>query len=129
MRTGEAGFTLLETLVAFAILASVLVALYAAGGTALTAIGRDAQAERATLFAQSKLDEMAATREPLPETATGGFPGSDVTWRIDARDLPDGAPGGSSYRLQDVRLTLAWPRGTGHASLRVETRHLGSVKP
>ncbi len=129
MRSGEEGYTLLETLVAFAILASVLVALYAAGGTALTAIDRSAQVERATLLAQSKLDEMAATRGPLPAAATGVFPGSDVTWTLGAHDLPDKMPGGSPYRLQAVRLTLAWPRGAGQASLSVETRHLGSVKP
>ena len=123
MSTREEGFTILEALVAFAILAAVLCALYEVSATSLRLIGESSDARRAAMLAQSKLDEIAAIRMPLPPSSGGTFSGSDVTWRMEARDLPSLRAGASSLHLQSVRLTLGWPGGR---PLVVETRHLGA---
>jgi general secretion pathway protein I len=129
MSRGDGGYTLLEMLVAFAILASVLVALYAAGGTSLRLIERGSRVSDTALLAQSKLDEIAAFRAPLPQSSKGTFPGSDVSWSMQTHELPGEGAGISPYRLQSVRLTLSWPEGADHGTLTVETRHLGMVNP
>lgn len=129
MNRTDCGFTILETLVAFAILASVLVALYAAGGLSLRLIAQGGEMRTAAMLAQSKLDEIAAVPDPLPASASGMFSGSDVSWRIEAHDLGGTMAGPSPYRLQDVRLVLTWHRGTTSQSWSTVTRHLGSVRP
>ena len=121
----ERGYTILEALIAFAVLSVVLVALFGAGGGSLHAIDAGARAQRAELLAQSKLDEIAALHGPLPSSSRGLFEGSDVSWELDATDL---APvGHGSLRLQDVRLTIAWPRAERPQTLTLQTRHLGIV--
>jgi len=124
----EAGYTLLETLVAFAILASVIVALYAAGGLSLRLIGDGRHRQQAILLAQSKLDEVAARGDPLPREMSGTFAGSDLSWVVEARDLPAKVAGISPYRLQGVRLIVSWPSGAGSRSVTLETRHLGTTR-
>ena len=121
----EEGFTILEALVAFAILAAVLCALYEASGISLHLVGESSDTKRLAMLAQSKLDEISAIRTPLPPSSKGTFSGSDVTWRIDAHDLPHLKAGLSSLLLQNVRLTLNRPGGR---SLSVETRHLGTAR-
>jgi general secretion pathway protein H len=97
--------------------------VYEAGGISLHLIGESSDTKRFAMLAQSKLDEIAAIRTPPPPTSKGAFSGSDVTWRIDAHDLPHLKAGSSSLRLQSVRLTLSRPGGR---PLSVETRHLGT---
>ena len=123
MSAREEGFTIFEALVAFAILTSVLCALYAASGTSLRLIGRSDDLERAAMLARSKLDEIAAIRDPLPPISAGTFPGGDIAWRIEAHDLASPKAGPTPLHLQSVRLILSWPGGRG---LALETRHLGS---
>jgi len=128
MNAPDSGYTILETLVALAILAAVLVALYAAGGTSLDLIGRSGEIEKAALLAQSKLDELSADRSPLPVAREGDFAGSDFHWRVVAHDIPSHVAA-SPYRLQDVDLTVRWPVGTHIQSITVTTRHLGFARP
>jgi hypothetical protein len=125
MSARERGFTILETLVAFAVLTAVICALYEACGVSLRLVGESDGSERAALLAQSKLDEIAAIRDPLQPASSGTFAGGDVAWRIDAHDLPGTAAGPSPLHLQSVRLTLAWP---GAKPLVVNTRHLGTER-
>jgi len=125
MTAREQGFTIFEALVAFAILASVISALYAVSGTSLRLIGESDRMERAALLAQSKLDELASIRSPLPATDSGTFAGSDVAWRVETSDLPSSKAGPTAFRLQAVKLILRWP---GSRPLVVETRHLGTLR-
>jgi hypothetical protein len=119
------GFTILEALVAFAILASVLMALYGAGGLSVRLIGDGGREREAILLLRSKLDELKAIPDPLPPAANGAFAASDFSWRLETRDLPSRHADGRGLRLQSVHLTISWPRG----SRSVETRHLGTVAP
>lgn len=123
MSAREQGFTILEALVAFAILAAVLSALYAVSGSALRVIGKGDRLRQAAMLARSKLDELAATRDALPASESGTFPGSDVAWHIETHDLPGGRAGPDGLRLQSVRLILDCPNAP---PLVIETRHLGA---
>lgn len=125
MTARDGGYTIFEALVAFAILASIITPLYAVIDTSLRLVAKGTRMDEAALLAQSKLDEIAAIRDPLPPSGAGTFPGSDVQWRIETSYLPATRPGIDSLRLQSVRLTLSWPEG----NFAVQTRHLGAVRP
>jgi prepilin-type N-terminal cleavage/methylation domain-containing protein len=128
MRVSDSGYTILETLVALAILATMLVALYAAGGPSLNLIARSHAMENATLLAQSKLDELSADRDALPAESAGAFENTDFHWQIVAHNVPSHMAASRS-RLQDVELTVTWPMGSHTQSVTVKTRHLGFVQP
>lgn len=125
MSARDGGYTILEALVAFTILAVVLVALYGVSGSSLRLIGEGARTREAAELAQSKLDEIAALRDPLPPVSNGSFPNSDIAWRIEARDVKSGAPRERPFRLQQVRVVLSW----GTRTFEVQTRHLGIETP
>jgi prepilin-type N-terminal cleavage/methylation domain-containing protein len=129
MTASDSGYTILETLVALVILATVLVALYAAGGSSLDLIGRSDALQQATLLAQSKLDELAADRGALPAASEGTFGSSGAHWRVVAHDIPSHLAAASPYRLQDVALTVSWPVGARTQDVTLNTRHLGLVRP
>jgi len=108
---GERGFTLIEALVAFAILAVVLVALYEAMGTGLRAFDRAAGVDDALLVAQSELDSLAALKTLPTERMSGAVEGTTIRWRAERVD--DGAAEperlrASPLRLQKMRLTVSW---------------------
>jgi prepilin-type N-terminal cleavage/methylation domain-containing protein len=128
MNGSDSGYTIFEMLVALAILATVLVALYAAGGTSLDLIGRSGAMQKAALLAQSKLDELSADHDALPVASKGEFGNSEFRWRVVAHDAPSHMAA-SPYRLQDVTLTVSWPIGTRTQSMTVTTRHLGLARP
>ncbi|MBP6012580.1 MAG: type II secretion system protein [Alphaproteobacteria bacterium] len=107
----ERGFTLVETLVAFAILAVVLVAFYEAMGTGFRTFEKAAQVEQAVLAAQSQLDRLVALRN-IPDVRQGVIEGTALTWRLDVRRVRQ-AEGPSPVQGALFRLTVtsdAWRR-------------------
>ena len=106
----ERGFTLVETLVAFAILAVVLVAFYEAMGTGFRTFEKAAQVEHAVLAAQSQLDRLVALRN-IPDVRQGVIEGTALTWRLDVRRVRQEGP--SPLQSALFRLTVtsdAWRR-------------------
>lgn len=88
--TEEAGFTLVETLAAFTILALVLIVLLA-GLSPVTRGGRDAEAMREALrLARSKLDGLGVTEPLAPGESTGRF-GNGFEWHLQIREVRKGA--------------------------------------
>ena len=104
----ERGFTLVEALVAFAILAVVLVAFYEAMSTGFRTFDKAAQIEEAVLAAQSQLDLIVASRR-LPAAREGAIDGSNLRWRLDVR-VPRAPEGPSPSQLAVLRLSVS---GTG----------------
>jgi general secretion pathway protein I len=87
--TEEAGFTLVETLVAFTVLTLVLIVLLA-GLSQVTRGGRDAEAMREALrLAQSKLDGLGVTEPLTPGESTGRF-GNGFEWHLRIREVRKG---------------------------------------
>jgi prepilin-type N-terminal cleavage/methylation domain-containing protein len=97
--TGERGFTIMESLVALAVLAVMLVAMYEAIGTGFRTFDRAAAAEEAVLVAQSQLDSIVARRR-LPDLRGGNVDGTRFAWRLDVtkRDA----------QLATLKLGITW---------------------
>ena len=118
-RAGAArGFSLLEVLAAFVILALVVTALFRLFGGALANVGVAEDASRAVLVAESRL--AAARGDPLragTESATEDEGRIAWTTRIEPWDAP-----GISGELSTASQVL----GTGLYRIRVEVRYPGA---
>ncbi len=115
----ERGFTLLEVLVALAVLSIALGALLPlfAGGLQGAAVAGDQV--MATLAAKSLLAELEAG--PLMPGTTGGDLEGGGRWRLDVQ------PAESSAALRLWRLDLTVERG--RAAVRLVTLRVGEVEP
>jgi general secretion pathway protein I len=102
----DAGFTLIETLAAFAILALVLTVLL--GGLSRMATGgRHAESLREALrLAQAKLDGLGII-EPLSPGESAGRFNAGFEWRLSIREMP---------KSPAVRLVGAWAEITVSAT-------------
>jgi general secretion pathway protein I len=109
----ERGFTLIETLVALAILAVTLVALYEAMGTGFRTFDKAADLEEAVLIARSQLDRVVALRR-IPEQRQGTA--GAFTWRIQVQPAKDPQ---AALQLRALSLQVAWPGGRGVAIERL----------
>ena len=122
----QAGFTLLEVIVAFVILALAFGAAFRifSIGFLGTRLSQDYTA--AVLVGQSKLAALGAS-EPLPEGVSSGRFDERFAWRLSVK--PYGEQAGASgtptvARLLDVQLVVSWsdqpaPRSVTFATLRL----------
>lgn len=89
MRTYEKGFTLLEVMVAMAILAIALVAVFQSQSQSISMAGNARFLTTASLLAQSKMAEMEAVEMRSIKSETGDFgrdfPGYE--WRVTVKDM------------------------------------------
>ncbi|WP_447585147.1 type II secretion system protein XpsI [Pseudoxanthomonas mexicana] len=112
-RRRQHGFTLLEVIVAFALLALALTLLLGSLSGATRQVRESADGSRATLHAQSLLAQLG-TGEPLqPGRQEGGFEGDRYRWQLDVAPFVDPLaaraqldPG--SPQLLEVRLQVRW---------------------
>lgn len=78
----QQGFTLLEVLVAFVILAMMLGVIMNLNSLALNTTARASDREQALLLAQSQLDRVLASRELKPGTQSGRFDDDRFQWEL-----------------------------------------------
>ena len=131
VRRRDAGFTLLEVVVATAIAAIALVALFQAGSTGLLTVHEATRIEAAVDRAQSHLAEFADTRAVTPGESEGDD-GDGYHWRLTARriasqpaDEPDQVNAPSS--LYDIAVTISWGAGRHQRSVELETQRIGAA--
>lgn len=117
-----AGFTLLETTVALAIVAVALAVLLDQAALALRTRVRAEAVTEATLVARSRLAEIGVSL-PMPAGTSGGRLPDGTRWRLIVRPLP--APGASGVRPMAVGLAVIDDRGVPLASL--DTVRLATV--
>ena len=120
--TGQRGFTLIETLIAFAILAVTLTALFQTAGTSLRGIDTAAEQGRAVLAAQSQLDRILALKR-MPELKTGTVSNSPFTWQLEeisSTKLPANLESLTSARPVFIRLTVRWNTPRGGKAVSIE---------
>jgi general secretion pathway protein I len=105
------GFTLIEVLVAFAILAVTLTALLQVFSTGLRSIMSVERYASATLLARSALAEVG-TEIPLAPGERSASGGDGFAWRVRITPAlaPLQSPGGMVIPYQ-VAVTVTWPQG------------------
>jgi general secretion pathway protein I len=120
MKTAQAGFTLVESLIAFAILSLMMVTLYQAAGTGLRSFGSAAETDRAILVAQSQFDRIISLRR-LPEARRGSVADTPFTWTLQVQPAP-ALPAARDITTRPVlmRLTVSWKSATGGKSIHLE---------
>lgn len=130
VESGEAGFTLLEVLVALAIAIPALVLLYRQGAVALGITRTAATYQEAISRAQSRLD--ALTGVGLIAGEQGADDGGGFRWRtriVPVASTPLASRSSSasaSNTLYAISVELSWPDPTGgRRHVLLETRRLG----
>ena len=128
----SAGFSLLEVLVAFTVLALVLGAVLQVVASGLRAAGAGEEYTRATLLAQSKLAEFSVT-EQLPEGVEEGSFDDRFDWRLTVAPYlfaqePAGTQEIDRLAVTPVTVTVevSWEQGVRRHSVELTTLQLSS---
>jgi general secretion pathway protein I len=134
----QAGFSLLEVLVAFVIVALVVTALFRLFGGALDNAAAADEWTRALLVAQSRL-ALAAAADPLRETTDAGtVEDGKITWRstVAAYVPPDTSPDLERAsdlmptRIYRISVDVRFPGATGgERSVSLSTLKIGARNP
>jgi general secretion pathway protein I len=127
-RGSEAGFTLLEVVVATAIAALALVALFQSGSAGLFTAGEATRVAEAVDRAQSHLAAIADAGTLAP-SETEGDDGGGYHWRLSARPIASRpaatlGPGGAATMLYDIRVTVSWGGRRHPRSVELESRRI-----
>ncbi|WFC42642.1 prepilin-type N-terminal cleavage/methylation domain-containing protein [Pseudoxanthomonas sp. SE1] len=137
-RRQQRGFTLLEVIVAFALLALALTLLLGALSGASRQVRMSADSSRATLHAQSLLAQLGTGEVLQPGRQDGSFDGDRYRWQLEVSPFADplaaraqrdaGAP-----QLLDVRLLVRWGDARDQSlqwrTLRLAPRDINQVTP
>lgn len=130
------GYTLLEVLVAFTLLAIGLGILLSILSGGVHAIARSSDSTRASLYAESLFDSLGADQRLRPNSRMqGSFEGGRYRWTLDITRMPaPGAgpqpggppaapaqPGNADNVLLHVVLKMQWNGGGSGNTLQVDT--------
>jgi len=119
-RSGQSGFSLLEVLVAFVVLALSLAVLYQAVGGSVRNVAEAERRAYALLLAQSLLSRHDSV--PPGGISEGGQSGDGYVWSLLAVPERAGvAAADTGWPLYRVEITVAWQAGARPGSYRVAT--------
>jgi general secretion pathway protein I len=105
----QAGYSLLEVLVAFALLAAALTILLAALSGASRQVRHGNDAGRARLHAQSLLAGLGIEAPLQAGNRHGDWEDGHYRWQLQVQPWqPDGAPNAAGPQLLEVQLQVRW---------------------
>lgn len=112
------GFSLLELLVAFVIMALSLGMLYRASGSSARAVGLAEQSQRASMVAESILSMRDSVGPEGWQDAgqTAGF-----AWRVSSTPYAVATDHADKVRLHEVGIAVLWQEGAVSKSLELQT--------
>ena len=129
----QRGYTLIEVIVAFALLAAALTLLLGTLSGAARQVRGAADAGRAALYAQSLMAQVGVGEPLKPGTRDGEFEDGRYRWSLDIRRWSDPARPANALndpaapQLLEVRLGIEW--GDGGPSQRLLLRTLRLAMP
>lgn len=132
-RQGLRGFTLLEVLIAFAIVAISLAAMMRATGFGIAAVHQSDRYEDALSRARSHLAGLAARIDTLG-TVQSGDDGDGFRWRLvrvpfaAPREATTGPPPPKTPMLYAVAVTISWTDGNNVRSVTLTSNRLGLLR-
>jgi len=122
MRRRQRGFTLIEVVVAFAILALSLGALYESFGGSLRRATAASKRELAALRAESLLAEFRGSAGLAPQPRSGQDADGNE-WRITSKPYPAELAERSAWVAEAVTVEVSWGKSAGRA-VKFETIEL-----
>ncbi|KAB8186219.1 prepilin-type N-terminal cleavage/methylation domain-containing protein [Lysobacter maris] len=138
-RTARAqrGYTLIEVIVAFALLALALSLLLGTLSGATRQVRWSGDAGRAALHAQSLLDQLGVGTRIEPGRENGDFEDGRYRWTLEVAPWEDPAlppdvlepAGGALNRLYELTLAVEWGQGRPGERLRLRTLRLVQGDP
>ena len=127
----QSGYTLIEVIVAFALLALALTLLLGTLSGAARQVGWAGDAGRAALHAQSLLDQQGISEPIQPGERTGEFDDGRYRWTLGVTRWTDPAlppadpqPVASSNRLSRLHRAVVWGDGGPRQRLDLQTLRL-----
>ncbi len=135
-RASQRGYTLIEVIVAFALLAFALTLLLGTLTGSTKQIRWSAEAGRAAIHAQSLLDRTGVGEALQPGRREGTFEGDDYRWTLDIAPYVDPTPSAQptqvgidpgAPKLMQLVLEVRWGEGDLHQ--RLDLRSLRLVAP
>lgn len=113
-RRGEAGFTLIEVVVAFAVVTLILGAVYEVIAGAWRSFARAQVREQTLTLARAQFEALGVSEPLQPGESTGSYP-TGVGWRLTVETVA------ASLRGRAVRIVLDVRDPAGRPLLRLET--------
>ncbi len=117
-RKNQRGFTLLELMVAFAIMAISLGMIYRAMGGSASTAGNLAARQQAVMLAESLLQSKdSVTNEGWNDNGQEG----NFNWQVASQlyGVLDNTPG--RLKLHEISVTVSWPDGTKTRQVQTQT--------
>jgi general secretion pathway protein I len=130
----EAGFSLIEVVVALALLGLILAVLSDSLRTGLSSAARAAAIQPPLAVAEAKLAAVGVT-EPLVTGRTSGQDARGMVWQLSIDEFRDDDFDGPSSdapgvpKLYRVRVTVSWSQGGTARSLSLDSLRLAPVTP
>lgn len=126
---GQRGYTLIEVIVAFAVLGIALMLLLGTLSNGTRQVRWAADSGRAALHARSLLDGIGIDVPIVPGRSTGEFEDGRYRWSLTIApfvdpELPPALSGLAQQQLFEIALDVDWGEGTPRERLQVHTLRL-----